>query len=330
MSRPMTRLILASLSALLVLGGCSMDTETPDTGPADAGVDSPLPPVDAGPESELAAGDVMGEACGALHVTGSITVPAGETLTVCAGSVLRFESGAALTVAGTLNLEGTSAQRVRLISDATWAGITVDGTVDATFVDLLNATTGVRGNAGSTIAFEDSSIVAASSSGATVRLANGGRFDRSQLIGGGSIYITGGIWEMTDSVVDQQHPPSTPDCTDWAGGGAIFDHVWITGCHCPIHFNSTDQTVRLTNSIFDGATNPIMIANTTATITHNHFAGTGTLVLDIGRRDDPQVVADVSDNYWEGGEPNIGTTTRSQFTGTDDFSTTPFTDVGPR
>ncbi len=328
MSGPMTRSPIL-LSLLLALSGCPMDSEMPDAG-TDAGRDAPLPPVDAGPESELAAGDVTDPLCGTYHVTGSITVPAGETVTVCAGSVLRFESGASMTVAGTLALEGTSAARIRLMSDDTWAGLVVDGSVDATFVDLLDATSGVRGNDGSSIAFEDASIVAASPSATTIRLANGGRFDRSQLIGGGTIYVTGGIWEMTDSVVDQMHPPTTPDCTDWAGGGAVFDHVRITGCHCPIHFNSTDETVTLTNSIFDGATNPIMIANTVATITHNHFIGTGTLVLDIGRRDDPQVDADVSDNYWDGGEPNIGTTTRSQFTGTDDFSMTPFTDVGPR
>lgn len=332
--------LVSLLGLCFLVAGCPAPTDPPGTdtgtertdtgGPTDAGVDAPLPPVDAGPEVDVAGGDVTGEWCGALHVTGDVTVPAGQTLTVCAGAVVRFDADVALTVAGTLLVEGSAAARVRMFGDAAWAGIAVDGTLTATFLDITGADRGIGGAATSAISVEDSSIVLDVRAGTTIRLANGGRFDRTRLIGGGTIYVTGGVLQMTDSVIDQLHGPGTPDCTDWAGGGLVLDHVWITGCHCPIHINSADAEVTITNSILDGATNPIMIANSTATITHNNFSGTGTLVLDIGRRDEPNIEADVSDNYWDGGEPNIGTTTRSQFTGDADYSMTPFEDVGPR
>jgi hypothetical protein len=324
---------LLSLSFVaLGLVGCpstpATDAGADAGGRRDTGTDSPRPPIDAGPELEIAGGDVMGSWCGAVHVTADVTVPAGQTLTVCAGSIVRFDAGTGMTVAGTLALAGTAAQRVTLRSDATWSGLDVSGTVTATFSDVTEAVNAFVGTASSAITFEDGTVVAAGMSGTVARLANGGRFDRTSLLGGNTIVVTGGILEMTDSIIDQMHPPGVPDCTDWAGGGMRLDHVHVTGCHCPIHINSADDVVSITNSILDGATNPIMIANCDATITHNNFSGTSTLVLDIGRGDG--IIADVSVNYWDGGPPNVGTTRPDQFTGTMTFSMTPFTDVGPR
>jgi hypothetical protein len=314
----------------LAFAGCpsSPDADAGRDGGRDGGRDAPISAIDAGPEMEVSGGDVSGSWCGAVHVTGAVTVPAGETLTVCAGAIVRFDATAGVTVLGTLALMGTSEARVTFRSDTAWPGITVEGTVTATFADVTDAVTALAGGASSTITVEDSTLTADGAGAPLLRLANGGRFDRSALLGGTTIPITGGILEMTDSFLDQMHPPSTPDCTDWAGGGMRLDHVHITGCHCPIHINSADEVVSITNSILDGAKNPIMIANCTATITHNHFVGTSTLVLDIG--DGNGIDADVSGNYWDGGAPNVGTRRPDQFTGTDDFSMTPFTDVGPR
>lgn len=310
--------------------GCPSEPAAPDAGRRDSGVDAPPAPFDAGPEVEIAGGSVMGEWCGAVHVTADATVDAGQTLTICAGSVVRFDADVSLTVAGTLLVEGTTGSRVSLASDGTWTGVvlTATGTVNMTFTDLRSATIGLNARAGGTLTFNDGTIVAASSSTPVLLVGNGATIDRSVLTGGDTINITGGVLRMTDSTIDQLHPVVTPDCTDWRGGGMILDHVWITGCHCPIHINNSDEEVTITNSILDGATNPIMIANSVATISHNNFSGTGTLVLDIGRGDG--IEADVSDNYWDGGDPNIGTTRAGQFTGSDVFSTTPFTDVGPR
>jgi hypothetical protein len=323
--RPISSALLA-----LALMGCPSDPVMPDAGRSDAGADAPVVPFDAGPETEVAGGSVMGSWCGAVHVTANATVDAGQTLTICAGSVVRFDADVSLSVAGTLLSEGTAGSRVSLGSDGTWTGIvlTTTGTANMTFTDIRSATIGLNGRAGGSITFNDGTIVAAAASSPVLVVGNGATLDRSVLTGGDTINITGGVLRMTDSTIDQLHPVATPDCTDWRGGGMVLDHVRITGCHCPIHINSSDEVVTITNSILDGATNPIMIANSVATITHNNFSGTGTLVLDIGRGDG--IEADVSDNYWDGGDPNIGTTRAGQFTGSDVFSTTPFSGVGPR
>jgi hypothetical protein len=72
--------------------GCPSDPVMPDAGRSDAGADAPVVPFDAGPEMEVAGGSVMGSWCGAVHVTANATVDAGQTLTICAGSVVRFDA----------------------------------------------------------------------------------------------------------------------------------------------------------------------------------------------------------------------------------------------
>lgn len=319
-----------AVSLVVILAGCSSEADPRlalDAG-RDGGQDAPVTAIDAGPETEVTGGEAVGDWCGAVHVSAPVNVPTGATLTVCAGSIVRFDDGVGMNVAGTLVLAGTRDARVTLRSNTRWSGITVDGTLTASFADLTEAETAIDGGSTSAIAFEDGAIYAAGPDAPVVRLAHGGRFDRSALIGGNTIPITGGILEMTDSFMDQLRAPSTPDCTDWNGGGMRLDHVHITGCHCPIHINRATGIVSITNSILDGSKNPIMIASCTATIHHNHFAGTSTLVLDIG--DGNGIDADLADNYWEGGPPNVGTRRPDQFTGTDMYSTTPFDDVGPR
>lgn len=337
-----TPLVTACLSTLLVaIAGC--DPETP-AGPSDGGggrtdapaaivdagggTDAPAPATDAGPPIVVDGGDVSGDWCGNIHVTASVVVPAGATLTVCAGSTVSLDDGVAISVAGTLALSGTAAARITLsaASGATrWGNLDVTGTLDGDFADLSRGTTCIQGRAGSTIRVDDSSVVGCQRS---MSLASGGTFDRTTVRGGATLNVTGGILRMTDSVLDLEHDIVPPDCTDWAGGGAILDHVHFTGCHCPIHINSSTLEVTITNSILDGATNPVMIAESVATFHGNHFIGTGTLVLDIGRTGD--IEADVAGNYWDGGAPDIGTTRPAQFTGTADFVTTPIPGVGPR
>src|SRR5262249_22987184 len=124
---------------------------------------------------------------------------------------------------------------------------------------------------------------------------------------------------------DLQHPSQAPDCTDWSGGSATLDHVRFTGCHCPLHFNSTTSPITVTNSIFDAASVPVMIAASTATFSHNHIIG-GLHMGDIGG----SIHANVAGNYYGGHAPNVSSTDNTQFMGLTDFSTTPFTDVGPR
>jgi hypothetical protein len=92
-----------------------------------------------------------------------------------------------------------------------------------------------------------------------------------------------------------------------------------------IHIVTSDAEVTVTNSVFDGAANPVMIADSVATFHQNDFVGTATF-LDIGGG----IEADVAGNYWGGGEPTIASTRPTQFAGTTDYSTTPIAGAGPR
>jgi hypothetical protein len=149
--------------------------------------------------------------------------------------------------------------------------------------------------------------------------------DYAFIQGQGAALGSSGELAMVDSTLDLTSGPNGPDCTSINGGNAVFDHVQFTNCHCPIHINAA-VTATVTNSIFDGASVPVMLANAQATFRGNHFEGTSTLMLDIGGN----IFADVGGNYWEGGAPDIGTSNPGQFLGAAEYSDVPFEDVGPR
>lgn len=298
-------------------------TTTPDAASFDTG-----PRADAGSMS-ISGGDVSGDWCGTIEVTGSVTVPLGSTLSLCAGASVRFASGVGMTVNGTLALPGARELPITLDAAERWVGLVVSGTVDGAFVNIAHANQAVDGRAGSVITLNDSTI---STSGATLRLANGGTFDRTAIRGGSTVFITGGMLRMSDSILDLEHDTLTPDCTDWTSGGAILDHVRFTGCHCPIHIVHSSLEFTITNSILDGATNPVMIADSVATFTNNDLIGISSLVLDIGAGRSG-IECNLAGNYWEGPMGNvaqIGTSNPSQFTGGDVVLAARVPGAGPR
>ncbi len=132
---------------------------------------------------------------------------------------------------------------------------------------------------------------------------------------------------LSDATLDLKQAVDGPDCTAIGGGTVTLDHVRFTGCHCPIHIDAADA-FSATNSIFDEASDAVMIAETLATFSGNHFLGVDVLMLDIGSGSG--IAASVGGNYWGGGPPDIGTPNAAQFQDADDYSSTPFDDVGPR
>jgi len=326
---------------LVALTGCNSTTEEVDSGrdagrtESDAFAATPdALSVDAGPRADagsmtISGGDVSGIWCGTIDVMGSVTVRVSSTLTVCAGASVRFASGVGMTVNGTLALPGVRDLPISLDAADRWLGLVVSGVVDGGFVNIAHASQAVDGRAGSTITLNDSTIATSS---ATLRLANGGTFDRTAIRGGSTVLITGGVLRMSDSLLDLEHDTLTPDCTDWTAGGAVLDHVRFTGCHCPIHIVHSSLEFTITNSILDGATNPVMIADSVARFTHNDFIGTSSLVLDIGGGRSG-IECDLANNYWEGPLGNvaqIGTSNPSQFTGEDVVLAARVPGAGPR
>lgn len=297
-----------------------------DAGPADSG----SAPVDLGPAQELSA-TLTADACGNLHAAATVDVPTGSTVTICAGSVVTFDAGAALRVHGTLHIAGTAAARVTLAGNAAqWTGLSVFGTLDAHFTDMTDAHLGVQTLAGATSTYNDSTITVPDTSSIGFDLAGGGTFDRTHITGGTTNGISGGTLSMTDSVIDLLHPApyDPPDCTHNDGGNVVLDHVHITGCHCPLHFNRSDSPSMITNSILDHAVDSTMVANMTGTFHNNAMLGTGINMLDIGG----SATVDIAGNYWGTAHPSFFAYPSSTFTGTSDAEalTAMPAGIGPR
>jgi hypothetical protein len=275
-------------------------------------------------ESHRVAGEISGRLCGDITVDGQATVPAGETLTLCAGARVVMEGGpnAILRVAGALVTEGTVDAPV-LIEAEVWAGMQVGGRFEAMHTRISGAENCLVGLQGSVIVTENLHL---SRCVTTMNLANGGDFRFLTALGGSSIRIGGGALNLIDSVVDLQRPVVGPDCLVFARGGATIEHSHLTGCHCPLHVNAADLPVVVTDSILDGASYPVMLANLQATFHLNHLSGTADDFLDIGG----QITADIADNYYDGGPPAVNSGNRGQFSGIDAWRNAPVPGVGPR
>lgn len=356
---------MRNLLPLLLLAACAGEVESPESeNPTDAGTaadvccdagadpDATLPGLDAGapevdaavlpgpdgqvgapdagsPDAEvpqdqvLAGGDAAGRWCGHITLQGTVTVPAGQTLAVCAGSEVEAVGGAtALVVLGTLEVQGTAELPVRFGGDG-WRGLRVGGIFNGQHFELTGAAQGIEGGPESSIFARHALITDCDQA---LVLANGGRFDNSTLRRGNALQISGGVLRMTDTLVTLEHDTRSPDCTNFDGGGAVLDHVRFTGCHCPLHINAAPEGVVVTNSIFDGAANPVMIAQTEADLRGNHFEGTDAHLLDIGGG----FRADITGSYFGGGAPRLSSRNQAQFVGADQFSATPIPGVGPR
>ena len=87
------------------------------------------------PGGTLATDEVWTAAAGPYNVTGSVTVPAGRTLTIEPGVTVYLGSGVNLIVAdgGRLLAEGTETQGIRFTSPpgsgTSWGGLTIEGAV---------------------------------------------------------------------------------------------------------------------------------------------------------------------------------------------------------
>ena len=98
--------------------------------------------------------------CGDVTLPTTRTVAAGQTLTICAGSMVTAADGVSLTVAGTLQIQGTAASPVKLVgaTDAAgaWTGLVLDagGQVTATYVEIHGADTAIAARPGSMYSFD--------------------------------------------------------------------------------------------------------------------------------------------------------------------------------
>lgn len=313
----------ALLSCLLLIA-CDGPGGGPARPDAGEGVDSGRRVVDAGGMVTMVdGGAVTADLCGVVAVTEPLVVPAGSEISVCPGSTITASAGATITVEGTLRLPGTAAERIQFNGDPRWGGLIVSGTLEADFTDLYDAELAIQGLGGSSIRFDDGLVFARATR--NLRLANGGTFDRTQILEGGSVEVTGGTFAMTDSILDLDHPAVAPDCTRISGGTVLLDHVHITGCHCPVHISASDS-VSVTASILDGAVYPVMIAESSGDFHGNVLSGSAAHFLDIGGG----IAVDISGNFYVDDVPVISTDDPTQFVGVADVLSAAPADAGPR
>jgi hypothetical protein len=292
----------------------------PNLGIPDAG--SPMDDTGEPGAVVIAGGDVAGMWCGIYAVTGDARVPPGQTLSLCPDTRVSFADGVVLEVEGTLTVDGSTAIARLFANDDRWGGLRVNGAFEANGVEISGAEQCVVGGPSSAIRIERAMILAC---GQSLQLANGITLREATVLGGDTAVVTGGTFDVARTTLDLRHPLAAPDCTHFNGGGAVIDHVRFTGCHCPLHFSRASAPVTVTASIFDGATIPAMLASMDVTFTGNHFEGSGPHLQDIGGR----FTANIANNYFEGGPPEISTDDPSQFIGADMYSTEPFAGVGP-
>lgn len=299
------------------------DASPVDGAPADADA---APRADAAPPGDLrfVGGDAAGRWCGAIELAGAAVVRPDTTLTICAGSVVTVtDPNARLDVAGALRVEGAADAPVRIEAPGGWAGLRVNGTLDATHLLVRDALTCVQGLDDGVVRLTDTRL---EDCGRGFELANGAEMLRVDVLRGASVIVRDGVLHMTDSTIDLQHPRRSPDCTLFNGGGAVLDHVRFTGCHCPLHVNRAPAGLSVTASVFDDAAYAMMLADVEATITGSYLTGSAADVLDIGRGID----ADLAGNYYGGAAPDVQTQDAAQFVGTDDWLPERPLDVGPR
>jgi hypothetical protein len=329
------RTITALLSSVLI--ACGGATSPPDAGRV--GTDSG-PRADSGPPGMMIvpAGDVMGTWCGTIQVQGNVTVPAGQTLVICAGSMVSFAASAGMSVQGTLRIDGSSGGRVSLTGAGgmRWNGLVIEGTLAAEFTDITAASLAIRGGSSSTITFNDGTISARGNLQSLV-VENGGTVDRTLITEGNSVSVNGGVLSMTDTTVDFMHPASSPDCIDVSDGGLMLSHVRITGCHCTLHITNAPAGITVNDSILDDNAYGAMIAFTSAQFHRNNILAANGAYDDIGRSPGA-ITADVTNNYYGGGNamihassaPTTDMAVLNQFTGRDAPASAPFAEAGPR
>lgn len=268
-------------------------------------------------------GEVSGVWSGHILIKGALTIAKGAELEICPGTVLTsMDSRATLTVEGALILSGTRESMI-LFDENEWSGIIVHGKMSGGYFQMGSVLTCIDGRNTSEISLIGAQLVGCSQA---FSLWNGGEFDRLMVLGGHTSNVNGGILSVIDSLIDLRHPSFPPDCTYWSAGGAQLDHVRFTGCHCPIHVVEAHLGFRVTNSVLDGASVSVMIAETEAEFSGNNIPQATPQILDIGG----DLKLDLSNNYWGGGEPTIISDEMDHIVGIDQFANRPFDDVGPR
>jgi len=204
------------------------------------------PPPDGGAATMMVSGPITASATwsGAIDLAGPTEIQAGVTITVAAGTTITARTGSSIAIAGTLDVEGTSAAHVVMKPAASnWAGLTVSGSLVMHYAEEISGGIVVTGG---TITVMDT------------RMAHFNNLQDYLIINGGMVDVE------YSSIVPQD------------GSG---DKV-----HCDMHANSGhSQNVKVFHTDLSGALYGLDLFGGSADLTYdNWFTNQDDLYTEIG------------------------------------------------
>jgi hypothetical protein len=286
------RKILAIAFAAPLFTACTVGDDPSMSG--DDGTEHPQPQPDPNPTGTGLEGTISANTTwtGMQRVKSKVTIPAGVTVTMAAGASLEFANSASLDVAGTLKIEGTSAGKVVLKSEAGatyWGPIAVTGTLDMKYGDFTGGAITTSG-AAATLTIVDSKMYKA---------------------GGDYIIMNGGSVNMTYSQVG-----ANPGETD--------------GTHCNFHINAASSIV-VTNNNINGAPYGIMFyGGTGANFQNNNWYDAGTSPNGADVATQSGVSGNFSGSWFKAGAPCLNNTCPGAQITAQNLAAAKLTNAGPR
>lgn len=299
--------IAVAVTALLA-AGCGTDPgNQDDSGPFRPSVLDD-PPVVLPPADVYVDGDISADATwsGVIRLLSPSTIQAGVTVDIDPGATFYGDANTALTVNGTLNVNGTTGAPVlfRSSSSTDWNGIVVNqGTLNADHVDVSNVyafiscETGAQGCNLSNSYVHGIRYIGQYRSTGTITSSV-----LEQMANGGVSVQAGGDVTITNTYLRT----SSNDMIVMNGGSVTVDYSYIGGAqyeHCGFHLSSGGGNgLTLTNSIVADNVFGFMLGGTTnAVIDGNNFINNSTTHLgDWGNN----VNVSVTNNYFETALPS--------------------------
>jgi len=254
---------------IIALAGCGGQSVSP-------GDDTPPPPPPPGVDADVActgtnvmdvSGSITADATwsGTVNLTAATSIAPGVTVTMMPGTLVLGASGGKITIAGRLDVQGTSACPVSLRpSETAWSGLVVaaGGELIAHYVDQL---------------------------GGGILLQSAGK---ATIIDSRMSHTTHDFLIMSGGTLDLEY--------SWVGVEAGAADT----THCDLHFaGTTVNTIKVTHSNLSTAVYGLMFYNgMNADFTYNNWFGN---LRDIDIDPTRQVNGDFSFGWFEKGAPSI-------------------------
>ncbi len=272
-----------------------------------------------------------------INLKATTTINAGVTVTVAAGSLISAASGASLIVNGTLKVQGTAAQGVKLepATTSSWGGILAKsgGSVDLAYASITNTVVPLGCEAGATLCKADHVAISKFTGyGMDIKSAATLSYVKVEQGGSDGIYAST-VAGQTVSISDSTFRTTGGDALVLNGAGNFtITHNTVsavvagtTGQHCACHFDATG-TYNVTFNTFDSSTVGFMASKMAAAsvVNNNNFISNTYSASETGVGVNAGV--DLKNNYWGGGPPPaiLGNSN------TMPYSTTPIAGTGPR